>query len=52
MLVEARRVELLSENRIEKASPSAADVLGFPLPGPRPQGPGIGILIDPACRKD
>ena len=41
-LVEARRVELLSENPFSQLSPSAADKLKFPLADAYQQASAIG----------
>ena len=47
-LVEVRRVELLSEDPIVQASPSAACILDFPRPGARRQAQGLGSFMIPA----
>ena len=45
VVVEARRVELLSENHLSWLSPGAADPLGFPSPDAEGQASGYGSRL-------
>ena len=51
LMVEPRRVELLSENPSARLSTSVAVVLEFPRRGPQRQGRRFGSFINPACGK-
>ena len=50
-MVDARRVELLSENLSAGLSTSVADDLEFPPPISRQQDRGFGSFIDPTRGK-